>query len=197
MTRSPRLWWLLLLPLMLCAVAASAERPPTRQTSIGIFYMPGAPQTTNLWRDGDTGQRLRLEGRVIASSGRPVANALVELWHADALGGVDESRYRCAQRTDSRGRFQINTVYPGHIERARYYPIFAPRHIHISVSHPGHQRLVSLIYFKGDERLAGNPYPDLAIVLERARMQDKELLFGQVEIVLGASPLPQQLDRDL
>ena len=58
------------------------------------------------------------------------------------------------------------------------------RHIHIVVTHPAHRRLVSLIFFKGDERLANNPYPELAIVLEQAGASDDAPLFGLVEIVL-------------
>jgi protocatechuate 3,4-dioxygenase beta subunit len=119
-----------------------------------------------------------------------VADALVELWHADSSGSVDESRYRTAQRSSVDGRFGIRTVLPGHIEMARYNAVFAPRHIHIAVSHPDYPRLISLIFFQGDERLNGTPYPELAIPLEKVRTQDGEVYLAGVEIVLGAAPLP-------
>ena len=171
---------------------AHAAREPTTQTSIGIFYQPGAPDTADLWREGDRGERLALRGRVLDQAGRPVAGALVELWHADAAGGVDESRYRAAQRTGAEGRFGIRTVLPGHIEMARYNAVFRARHIHIRVTHPDYPELVSLIFFRGDERLEGTPYPELAITLERARLESGEVLVGGVEIVLGANPLPRR-----
>ncbi|MGI9331951.1 MAG: hypothetical protein ACR2RL_02230 [Gammaproteobacteria bacterium] len=169
---------------------AADQRVPTTETSIGIFYVPGAPDVIDLLRAGDRGQRLHLQGRVLTPDGAPVGGALVELWHADASGGVDETRYRSTQRTTSNGTFGIKTVLPGHIEMARDNVVFAPRHIHVVVSHPAHERLISLIFFKGDERLVGSPYPELAIVLERAGGEDGELLFGGVELVLrpaGAS----------
>lgn len=172
---------------MLLAVSAAAAQSvlaPTARTSIGIFYQPDAPELTTLWRPGDSGQRLQLQGRVLASDGTPVAGAVVELWHADSAGGVDESRYRTRLRSAADGSFGIRTVLPGHIEMARYNDVFAARHIHIVVTHPRHPRLVSLIYFKGDERLADTPYPQLAITLEEARVGEDLLLFGQVEIVL-------------
>ena len=182
------------LAFSLAALAAAstvyAEREPTTQTSIGIFYLPGAPETADLWREGDQGERLKLQGRVLDRGGRPVANALVELWHADTMGGVDESRYRTAQRTDRGGRFGIRTVLPGHIEMARYNAVFAPRHIHIVVTHPDHPRLISLIFFQGDERLTGTPYPELAIPLEKVRTENGDVLVAGVEIILGAPPLP-------
>ncbi|MEM7253932.1 MAG: hypothetical protein AAF493_21145 [Pseudomonadota bacterium] len=168
------------------AMAAWAElRAPTTQTSIGLFYLPGAPETADLWRDGDTGQRLFLRGRVVGTDGRPLAGALVELWHADSVGGVDESRYRTAQRTQPNGTFGIKTILPGHIEMARDNAVFAPRHIHVVVSHPTHRRLISLIFFKGDERMEGSPYPELAIFLEKARSDSGEVLVGRVELVLA------------
>ena len=160
---------------------------PTTQTSIGIFYLPDAPATAELWRAGDPGQRLHLQGRLLSESGAPIAGALVELWHADAGGGVDETRYRSAQRTGPDGSFGIKTILPGHIEMARDNEVFAPRHIHVVVTHPDHERLVSLIFFKGDERLAGTPYPELAVTLERAETPAGELLFGLVELVVRAA----------
>ncbi len=161
-------------------------RPITTQTSIGLFYLPDAPEIDSLWREGDKGKRLLLQGRVITPKGQPIENALVELWHADALGGVDESRYRTSQRTKPDGSFGVKTVLPGHIEMARDNAIFAPRHVHVSVRHPDFERLISLIFFKGDERLAGSPYPELAIPVEQAHFgDDGELFIGLVELVLG------------
>lgn len=183
--------WAVALGLLAAAGAARAERVPTTQTSIGLFYLPGAPETDSLWRDGDEGERLALRGRVLDTAGRPVRGALVELWHADWSGGVDETRYRAAQRTDESGRFGVRTVLPGHIEMARYNATFGPRHIHIAVSHPEHPRLVSLIFFHGDERLAGTPYPELAIPLETVRTSGGDVLVGDVEIILGAPALPE------
>ncbi|MDX1528061.1 MAG: hypothetical protein R3337_05495, partial [Gammaproteobacteria bacterium] len=144
------------------------------------------------------GERLKLSGRVLNRQGQPVADALVELWHADTTGSVDETRYRSAQRTTADGRFGIRTVLPGHIEMARYNSTFAPRHIHIRVTHPNYPRLISLIFFQGDERLDGSPYPELAIPLEKVRTGSGEVFVAGVEIVLGAPALPQGswLDTD-
>ena len=85
--------WLAALALL----SAAQAREPTRQNSIGLFYLPGATDRKVLWREGDDGEKLTLQGRVLDTLGTPIEGALVELWHADAVGSVDESRFRTAQ----------------------------------------------------------------------------------------------------
>lgn len=63
----------------------SAERQPTRESGISVWYAAGAPEASQLWRPGDPGERLFLRGRVLDVRGEPVAGALIELWHADRL----------------------------------------------------------------------------------------------------------------
>jgi protocatechuate 3,4-dioxygenase beta subunit len=184
--------WLVAILGLAATHAPRAQRAPTTQTSIGIFYRSGAPEAGSLWREGDTGERLALQGRVLDTAGRPVTGARVELWHADAAGSVDEIRYRATRRSDAHGRFAVRTVLPGHIPMARYNSVFAPRHVHVVVTHPAHPRLVSLIFFKGDAFLSDSPYPELAIALERSRGEAGVVLVGGVELVLGAAPLPAE-----
>ena len=54
-----RWWWLLsllMLPLVHAQTAhAQTERVATTQTSIGLFYQPGAPERVNLRVAGVTG----------------------------------------------------------------------------------------------------------------------------------------------
>jgi hypothetical protein len=47
-----------------------------------------------------------------------------------------------------------------------------------------------MIFFKGDESLVTSPYPQLAIPLETSRGPQGEVRVGEVEIILGAPPLP-------
>jgi len=53
-----------------------------------VWYAPGAPASRELWRLGDPGDRLNLRATVLNTEGVSVANALVELWHADSTGTV-------------------------------------------------------------------------------------------------------------
>ena len=59
------------------------------------------------------------------------------------------------------------------------------RHIHLVISHPDHERLITRILFKGDPLLAEMEYPELAIALEEGRHGDEKALFGTAQIVMS------------
>ncbi len=79
--------------------------------------------------DEDTeGERIRIVGRVLDGDGRPVDDAMVEIWQADARGRyahpADPRGSNLAFRgfgrfgtgTDPRNRFVFDTVKPGSVE---------------------------------------------------------------------------------
>lgn len=167
------------LSLSRLAPALAAEAAPTPPTGIGVWYAPGAPATGELWRPGDPGERLILRVRVLNTERAPVANAFVELWHADSMGMVHEGRYRAALYTGEDGSFEVSTVLPGYI--------WGPRHIHFVVTHPDYPQLITRIFFKRDPVVAESGHPDLAIFLEDSLVKDEPILFGNVELVL---PVP-------
>ncbi len=171
-----------------CAEAAGAEGAPlapTEETDIGIYYAPGAPQSRNLWRAGDPGERLLLRGRVLDTAGAPVPGAQVELWHADGNGQVHPNRYRTRLRSGTSGEFGVTTALPGYIPGAP--GVWGARHIHVVVSHPDYQELISLILFEGDPNLAGLSYAELAVFVEQAQIKDEAVQFAEVILVLQSN----------
>lgn len=173
--RSMRLCVAMLLTLATGTVFSQNRLEPTRETHTGPWYESGAPVVKSLWMPG-LGPRLQLRGRVLSTHGAPVIDALVELWHTDALG-----RYpplRASLLTKRNGGFVIGTILPGHNQDYR------ARHIHFVVSHPGHEPLVTRIYFKGDENMDEAPYPELAVFLEEGRIGEIVVQFAEVEFVI-------------
>jgi protocatechuate 3,4-dioxygenase beta subunit len=163
----------------------AAEQAPTTPTSLGVYYQPDAPERATLWQPGEPGQRLELRGRVVTTHGAPLAGARLEIWHADATGSVDESRYRATLTSAPDGSFTLRTVLPGHLDPQWNNTPWGPRHIHVMVTPAdGRAPLVTRIYFKGDDRLEGMRYPELAIALEEARVGPETVLLGRVELVL-------------
>src|SRR3990172_3001172 len=57
------------------------DAPTVRQTD-GPFFKPKSPQRTDLVEPNAKGRLLELTGQVLTRSCRPVAGALVDLWHA-------------------------------------------------------------------------------------------------------------------
>lgn len=170
----------LLLALAIAApgAAAAARLAATPPSGIGVWYQPGAPRTTELWRPGDAGQRLFLRGRVLDTNAAPIAGATIELWHADANSEVHADRYRATLRSDAGGQFRVSTVLPGYI--------WGPRHIHFVVSHPQHPRFITRIFFKRDPEVAFTGDPALAVLLEDGTVAGETVLLGEVRLVLPA-----------
>lgn len=74
--------------------------------------------------DGASGERIRLEGRVIDGDGEPIYDALVEISQPDGDGRYPQSEEeakqrgfraigRCGTGTDAQRRFTFHTVKPG------------------------------------------------------------------------------------
>lgn len=157
--------------------SAAHALPPTTATGIGVWYQPDAPAVTQLWQPGDPGERLILKLIVRNTAGAPLAGTQVEMWQADGDGVVRANRYRTQVRTGADGSVTLSTVLPGYIWRAR--------HIHLVLTHPAHERLITRVLFRGDPLLAEMEYPELAIALEEGGTADAKMLFGTAEIVLA------------
>lgn len=136
-----------------------------------MFQVPGVciddvDVIGNVLVTGDTeGERLRIEGGVYDGAGKPVPDALIEIWQADAHG-----RYRVGRAvgpssapwgfgrapTDASGSFFFETVKPGSVASASGAPQ-AP-HLNVIVGARGMARhAFTRIYFAGDAALEGDP----------------------------------------
>lgn len=156
---------------------ACSKREPTGATSRGPHDFSGAPAETNLWREGDDGEPLRLHARVLDTCGKPVAGARVQILHANYYGDHEPDRWRADLRSDERGEFSVVTVFPG-------YAGMLPRHIHFIISHPYHSQLVTRLFFKKDPAVDSS-IEDLAIVLEEVQRGARKGWIGGYEFVLA------------
>lgn len=113
----------------------------------GPFYTPASPMRRNLVAEGEPGERITLMGLVRAPDCRPLANALVDLWHAGPDGRYDNKgyRFRGHQLTDGEGRYWFETVMPG-LYGGR------TRHYHVKVQPPTAQLLTTQLYFPDEPR---------------------------------------------
>ena len=141
---------------LLAAPALGANGTPlelTPENELGPFYKRGAPASTNLVVPGDAGLPLTVSGKVLDSTGTPLAGAVIEVWHADGHGVYDLEgyRYRARLTAAADGTYRFQTLMPGH------YPERVAQHIHYRVSAPGRKVLVTQLYFATDPAFAGDP----------------------------------------
>jgi protocatechuate 3,4-dioxygenase beta subunit len=153
-SRAPRM------PLVpLPAIIAENSGPAFDRSLIG----KGDNDLTAQHARDPVGERIYVHGRVLDEDGRPVRNALVEIWQANAAGRyrhkVDtwdaplDPNFTGAGKTitDEHGRYCFKTIKPGPYPWKNHHNAWRPSHIHFSLFGAGIlSRLVTQMYFPGD-----------------------------------------------
>jgi catechol 1,2-dioxygenase len=146
----------------------------TPRTIEGPLWVAGAPLSKGEARldDGsEQGEVLFMDGQVRDMDGRPVANAIVDVWHANTLGGYSffdpaQPKYNLRRRieTDAEGRYRFRSLLPSGyacppdgvtqelLNRLGRHG-HRPAHIHFFVTAPGYRKLTTQINIDGDEYL--------------------------------------------
>lgn len=149
----------------------------TETTVLGPFYVEHAPEVPCGARIAapDEGPPLLIEGSVRSLDGQPLANAAVDIWHADDAGFYDVQKNdghlsgRARVRTDANGNFWVIGVVPaaypipddgpvGQMLKAQGRHSFRPAHVHFMIAAPEHETLVTHLF------LAESDYLDSDVV---------------------------------
>ncbi len=127
---------------------------PTTTDILGPFYRPGSPLRTSLRLPNSNGTPIVFKGYIFKENGKtPINNALVEIWHCDENevydNTSDEYKYRGGQRTKADGKYEFKSILPVPYKAApNDESSWRPAHIHMRVSVPNQQDLITQIYFK-------------------------------------------------
>jgi protocatechuate 3,4-dioxygenase beta subunit len=159
------------------AQGASAQATPPQ--TAGPYYLPDSPRRASLIEPGEHAPRLLLSGRVVSTACRPLAGALLDIWHCDAEGHYDNSgfRYRGHLLADAGGGYRLETIVPG------LYP-GRTRHLHIRVQAPGASPLTTQLYFPGEPGNAADGLWQPALEIAFAPGPSADLRTGQFDFVL-------------
>jgi len=113
------------------------------------------------------GARIAIAGRVVTTDCRPVARALIDVWHADARGEYDNAGFalRGHQFADENGQYRLETVMPG------VYP-GRTRHIHVKVQAPRQPVLTTQLYFPGEAQNRRDGLFDPALLVAMRELSD-------------------------
>ena len=142
---------------------------PTADTVRGPFYRRGAPWRTRLCPIDEPGEPLSISGTIIVLPDcRPVTDAVVDVWQTNTRGlysnlfglarrsNARAFNLRGRLRSDDAGRYQFDSIVPGRYPL--FWPLTRPRHIHVMVTHPECERLITQIYFEGDNYNRWDPW---------------------------------------
>jgi protocatechuate 3,4-dioxygenase beta subunit len=174
--------------LTLDAALAQAPLDPTlechdgdaatlRQTE-GPFFKPSSPERAELIEPGMAGQPIELVGFVLTRDCKPISNALLDLWQADAKGDYENSGFRLRGhvRADAEGRYRFRTIVPGAYEGRT-------RHLHIKVAPPTGRLLTTQLYFPGEPKNAKDGLFRKELLIRTAKSEGS--LAGRFDFVLS------------
>jgi catechol 1,2-dioxygenase len=147
---------------------------PTQANNLGPFFREGAPRLENgasLLRSPTPGAHLTFNGFVRDLEGRPVAGALVDVWHSSPVGLYEnqdrtqaEMNLRGKFTTAADGSFGFRSVKPagypvpidgpnGVLLGAQKRHNFRPAHLHFLIEKPGYKTIASQVYDPDDPYL--------------------------------------------
>lgn len=148
------------------------QEQPVGVALLGPFFRADAPfreRGASIVNDDAPGARVRISGRVFEfENNAPIEGAILDIWQAAANGlyeNQDEQQpdyhLRGRFRTDKNGTFELIALMPtayhipddgpvGEFLKIAKRPPVRPAHIHVIVSAPGYETLVTQIFVKGD-----------------------------------------------
>lgn len=165
------------------------------------------------------GEVLLISGRVCSVDGTPLPDAIIDVWQTGPVGGYDvwdpnqpDYNFRGRFGVDESGGYELQTMLPRpytvptdgpvgrYLEMVGQHP-WRPAHIHFKVEAPGHQRLVTQVFFPDDPYLDNDTIGAArsALVMPVTRHEEESelarrglaapFLTGEFEIRLRPAPV--------
>tara|TARA_B110000014_G_C19933159_1_gene482770 strand:- start:9 stop:809 length:801 start_codon:yes stop_codon:yes gene_type:complete len=175
------------------ALLESNECNLTTEDILGPYFFEGAPLRTVIAHPDEPGQRLFISGRILQNDCEsPISGAMLEVWHPNDAGcysivedcptgnpANDYYNLRGKMFSDLNGQYNFETILPGYYEPR-------PRHIHIKITTPNEEVLVSQLYFEDDPFCESDPWcqdaNDRIISLE----ENEFGLYGEMEFIMNS-----------
>src|SRR5688572_930616 len=147
---------------------------PTQANNLGPFFREGAPHLedgASLLRSPTPGPQLSFKGFVQDLAGRPIAGAVVDVWHSSPVGLYEnqdrnqaEMNLRGKFTTQGDGSFRFRSVKPagypvpidgpaGTLLAAQKRHNLRPAHLHFLIHKPGYKTIASQVYDPEDPNL--------------------------------------------
>jgi len=165
------------LSMMIVALNHKTLPGATEATVLGPFFAHGAKEYGygGDLREGCTvkGEDVWVSGRVLGTNGKPVPNAVIDVWQAKADGIYDvqepdaEFELRGRVKANARGEYAFASYKPkfysipmdgpvGDLTRNTTNNHMRPAHMHAIASAPGYQQVITHVFVEGDPYLDGD-----------------------------------------
>jgi hydroxyquinol 1,2-dioxygenase len=160
--------------MLVDAINHRSAEASTETTVLGPFFVQDAPECDSGADISGAieGEPLLISGSVCGGDGRPLAGAIVDIWHSDSdgyydvqqLDAIGDLAMRGRFRTGADGRFHCWSIKPaaypvphdgpvGQMLQAQGRHPWRPAHVHFMISAPRHEKLVTHIFASGDQYL--------------------------------------------
>ncbi len=163
----------LLIGTLVCAAgpaAASSDNPPADTSK--------KARLVDLWKPGDSGERMNIRGRVTSLDGTPLAGIQVEIRQPDG-DGLWTEQYRTTLTTDAKGRYQFGSVVPV----SNYC---GDPHVEVVVYQNGWEYFDDKLVFEEIDSDDGFYFGDgTPVFLEESNVNGETIKFGRFDIVLS------------
>ena len=172
----------------------SNECSLTTNDILGPYYFEDAPFRSVIADENEPGQRLFISGTVKQNDCEDfISGSLIELWQANDEGcygivedcdtGNPENDYfnlRGKFFSDSNGDYSFESILPG------YYGS-RPRHIHIKITTPNGEVLVSQLYFENDPYCENDQWCQDADGRIISLEENEFGLYGDLDLIMNSS----------
>jgi protocatechuate 3,4-dioxygenase beta subunit len=140
---------------------------PSAANVEGPYYVAGAPEKGIFIDDQTKGTRLVISGHILDPDCRPIAGAVLDIWHADNDGVYDSVGYNLRGKitVGADGAYRLSTIIPG-----RYLDNgganYRAQHVHFKISAPGFVLLTTQLFFNGDPFLRGDAFNEPSMIVD-------------------------------
>lgn len=161
--------------MLVDAINHRAKSTITETTVKGPFHAAAqhykAGENIARGSEAERGEATVVHGRVLAPDGRPIVNAILDVWQSDDIGYYDvqdvnqpQMNLRGIFKTNAQGEFWFRTIKPaaypvptdgpvGDLLRASGRHAMRPAHIHFWIKAEGYQDIITHLFVEGDEYL--------------------------------------------
>jgi catechol 1,2-dioxygenase len=180
--------------VLLPALVLGQDCNLTTDDIMGPYFVEDAPIRMVIAHADEPGQRLYISGRILQNDCEtPITGAMLEVWQANDAGcysinldcntgnpGDDDFNLRGKMFSNANGQYAFETILPGNYANR-------PMHIHIKITTPDGEILVSQIYFDSDPLCDTDPWCQDAEERILSLNEDSSGLYGQLDIVMNST----------